>query len=324
MPTISRRNVLTAALASAVLARAPAVLAADTVIAGGVGSASTNLWPVYIGINKGLFAEQGIAIDLVFAQSSVAVIQQIAADSVNISVGSGLVDPIRAIEKGAPLALLRIEAQRPPYALMAKPAIKSLADLKGKIVSVGGAKDITRIFFERMLAPSGVKPGEVDLIFAGATSARLAALQSGAADAAILTTPHNFNAEALGFVNLGLVSDVVDMPFSGVVINRNWAARNPKLVEKYLAVYNRAIQWLAQPANRREAIDMMVAVSKLKVDDVEKSYDFLQKGKFFEPTGQVSRAKLGKVVEALQELGDIPGAFKLDSLVMPGLTQVAD
>jgi NitT/TauT family transport system substrate-binding protein len=324
MATISRRRLLTAALAAGVAARASVARAADTIIAGGVGSASTNLWPISIGMNRGLFAAQGITVDLVFAQSNAAVIQQLAADSINVSVGSGLVDPIRGIEKGAPLAMLRIEAQRPPYALMAKPAIKTMADLKGKVVSVGGAKDITRIFFERMLAPSGVKPAEVDLIFAGATSARLAALQSGAADAAILTTPYNFHAEAAGFTNLGLTSDVVDMPFSGISTNRNWAARNAKAVEKYLAVYTQAIAWLADPANRAEAINIMVTVSKLQADDVNKSYDFLQKGKFFEPTGKISRSRLGKVVEALQELGDIPAGFKVDSLFMPGLTQVVD
>ena len=73
------------------------------------------------------------------------------------------------------------------FAPMAKPAIKSMKELKGKMLSVGGAKDITRIFVERMLAPHGVKPGEFDMTFAGATSARFSALQSGAVDAAILT-----------------------------------------------------------------------------------------------------------------------------------------
>ena len=154
---------------------------------------------------------------MVYVQANAGVIQQLTVDAVNVSVGSGLVDPIRAVDKGAPVAIARIEMQRPPYALLAKPAIKSIKDLKGKIVSVGGPKDITRIFFERMLARAGVDPKEVDLIYAGATSARLQALQSGAADAALLTAPYNFHAEAAGFTNLGLASEVVDMPFSGVV-----------------------------------------------------------------------------------------------------------
>jgi len=315
-------RVIALAFATALLC-APAG-AAETIIAGGVSSGSTNLWPIHVGIRKGFFQTADIGIDLVFAQSNASVIQQLAANSINVSVGSGLVDPIRAVEKGAPVALIRIETRKPPYALLARPTVASIADLKGKIVSVGGPKDITRIFFERMLAPSGVAPREVDLIFAGATSARMAALQSGAADAALLTTPYNFHAEAAGYRNLGMTADMVDMPFSGVAVNRNWAGRNLKTAQAYLAVYSKAIRWLEDPAHRQEAIGIMLAVSSLRPEDVEKSYEFLHHGRFFETSGTISRARLGKVLEALQELGDIPRAMSVDSLFMPGLTQVSD
>jgi NitT/TauT family transport system substrate-binding protein len=313
-----------ALLFAAAFMLATASHAAETIIAGGVSSASANLWPVYVGIRKGFFADVDIRIDLIFSQSNTATIQQLVVNAINVSIGSGLVDPIRAIEKGAPLAIARIEALRPPYALISKPGIKEMKALTGKIVSVGGAKDITRIFFERMLIPAGVDPKGVDLIFAGATSARLAALQSGAADAAMLTSPYNFHAIAAGFTNLGLTADYVDMPFSGVVTNRNWAARNVDTIRKFLAVYTKSILWLTDPDHRKEAIGMMVSVSNLKVDDVEKTYDFLVKGGFFEPTGRISKAKLGKVVDALKELGDIPRGFAIDRLFLSDVTQVTE
>src|SRR5262249_26387336 len=135
-----------AVLLGSALMHAGAASAVETVIAGAVGSASANLWPIYIGINKGLVAAEHMKIDLVFSQANGGTIQQLVVDGVNVSIGSGLVDPIRAIEKGAPLAIVRIEAQRPPYALLGRPGIKSMKELKGKVVSVGGAKDITRIF----------------------------------------------------------------------------------------------------------------------------------------------------------------------------------
>lgn len=298
--------------------------AAETIVVGSVGSASANLWPVTVGMRKGFFAAEDIKVDLVFVQANAGVIQQLTVNAVNVSVGSGLVDPIRGIDKGAPLAIARIEMQRPPYALLAKPAIKSIKDLKGKIVSVGGAKDITRIFFERMLEPAGVKPSDVDQIYAGATSARLAALQSGAADAAILTAPYNFHAEAAGFTNLGRTADVVDMPFSGLSTNRDWAQSHKTTFKKFLSAYNNSIAWLTDPANRKEAIDLMVSVSKLKPDDVDKSYEFLIKGGFLETTGTISRAKLGRVVDALKELGDIPGDFAVDRLFMPDVTKIVE
>ena len=84
-----------------------------------MGSSSANSWPTYVAIEKGFFTAAGLIPDIVFAQSNAAVIQQLAAGSVNVSTNSGLVDPIRAIEKGAPLALIRVEMQAPPYSLLA-------------------------------------------------------------------------------------------------------------------------------------------------------------------------------------------------------------
>jgi len=124
-------------------------VAAQTVVTmGSVGSSSANGWPSYVAIEKGFFAAAGIKHDSVFAQSNAAVIQQLAAGSINVSTNSGLVDPIRAIQKGAPIAIIRIEVQVPPYSLLAKSNIKTMKELKGKLISLGGAKDITRIFVE--------------------------------------------------------------------------------------------------------------------------------------------------------------------------------
>ena len=297
---------------------------AQTVIMGSVGSASANGWPSYVAVEKGFFAAEGLKPDVVYAQSNAAVIQQLAAGSINISTSSGLVDPIRAIEKGAPLAILRIEVQKPPYALLAKAGIKSLKDLKGKLISLGGAKDITRIFVERMLEPNGVKPGEFDMTFAGATSARFAALQAGAVDAAILTPPYNFHAQSAGFSNLGLAVDYVDMPFAGIAVNTNWAAANKVTVEKIISIYTKSIAWLYDPKNRDESVQILMKVSSLKKDDVDRSYDFLIQGKYYEPTGKVSKKRLGALVDALKSLGDIPKDFPVERLFLTGMTQVAD
>src|SRR5438552_4737221 len=180
----------------------PSARAADTVLVGSVDASSANLWPLYIGQKLGLFDAAGLKLELVFSQSNASVIQQLAAGSYQVAPSAGLVDPIRAIEKGAPVAIVRILLQAPPYALLAKPAIKSIRELKGKTIIIGGAKDITLIFVERMLAAGGAKPGDYDFVFAGATSARFSALQAGAVDAAILTVPFKFSAESAGIPNV--------------------------------------------------------------------------------------------------------------------------
>jgi ABC-type nitrate/sulfonate/bicarbonate transport system substrate-binding protein len=308
----------------AALWNAPA-RAADTIMVGSVDASSANLWPLYIGQKLGYFDAVGIKLDIVFSQSNASAIQQLAAGSLNLSPSAGLVDPIRAIEKGASLAIVRILLQAPPYALLAKPNIKTAMDLKGKTVMIGGPKDITRIFTERMLAAKGLKPGAYDLVFAGATSARFSALQSGAVDASILTVPYNFYGESAGFNNIGFTFDTLpDMPFAGMAVNRTWAAANPKVVERFLGVIIKGVAWFEDVNNRAEAVKLMSTHSKTKIEDIEKSYDFLRSKHLFEPTGNVSRKKIGTVVQALQELGDIPANFDTNRLFLPGVTKLVD
>ena len=72
-------------------------------------------------------------------------VEQFRAVSLPISISTGFVGPLRAFGMGAPIAIVRLELQAPPFELVVKPSIKSMQELKGKVVSLGGAKDIKRI-----------------------------------------------------------------------------------------------------------------------------------------------------------------------------------
>ena len=319
------RSALASLLLAAGVISAPPARAADAITVGTVGQPSANLWPVLIGIAKGFFAAEDVQLDVLYAQSSAAMVQQIASASLDVSISTGLVDPMRAIGMGAPIAIVRVEIQAPPYALLARPTIKGLNELKGKVISLGGPKDITRIYVERMLEPNGVKPGEFDMVFAGATVARASALLAGAVDAAILLPPYNFQVEAAGFNNLGLTVDYVkDLPFSGIVVNTRWAGGHKALLQRILAAHSRSVAWFEDDRNRNEAIRILVAASKLKQEDVEKAYNFMRRGQFFEPTGKVSKGKLASLARAMVSLGDLPETVAIDGLVLPGFTELTD
>jgi hypothetical protein len=65
-------------------------------------------------------------------------------------------------------------------------------------------------------------------------------------------------------------------------------------------------------------------VSKIGQDDVEKSYGFLHDKNLFEPTGDISKRKVGAVIDALHELGDLPAGFTVDRLLLPGVARISD
>ncbi|MEX6509035.1 ABC transporter substrate-binding protein [Jiella sp. M17.18] len=284
-----------------------AASAADTITLGTVGSGSALNWPLLIGIDKGFFKAHDVTIDLVTAPSSASVQQQLAAGSVEMGSG-GLVDPIRAIDKGAPIALIRVEAKAAPYSLYARQGIDSYADLKGKTIIVGGAKDVTRIYLQRMAEANGLKPSEYDLIYAGATSARFAALQSGAVDAALISAPFNFKAASLGLSDLGDTVDyVTDFPFTGYAVNLDWAKGHTPAIGHFLAAYSQAVTWLADPANRQEAVKILVNDTAAKPDDAEKTYDFFDKIDIYDANGKIDTAGLANLLKTMKGLGDISG-----------------
>src|SRR4029077_7837303 len=105
--------------------------------------------------------------------------------------------------------------------LIGKPGLKSITDLKSKIISVGADNDITTVYFERMMAAHGFKKGDYDTIPAGVAAARFAALKAGVVDAAIVLPPLNFQANAAGFTTIGFAADFVkDLPITGMGVHR--------------------------------------------------------------------------------------------------------
>jgi ABC-type nitrate/sulfonate/bicarbonate transport system substrate-binding protein len=299
--------------------------AAEKIVVGITGTPTALAWPFYVAIEKGFFAAEEITVDKIFAPSSAAVILQATAGALDMTVEGAFVDVIRAVEKGSPLAIVRILVQTPPYELLAQPSIKSLRELKGKTISIGGPKDVTRIYLDRMLEPNGFKDSDVDLVYAGASSARLSALQSGAVDAAILTAPFNFYGASAGLSVVGRTADyITDLPQNGTVVNRNWASSHMATVKRFLTAFNRGVDWFRDDRNREEAINILVTTGKLKPGEVAKSYDFFRKGEFFEPTGRVSRAKIRAVTQVLEGLGDLPANIDIDKLFLPEVTNVVD
>jgi len=300
------------------------VQAADKVIAGSLGGQAP-LWAIYVAIHKGFFAAEGIDLELNFAQSGPAVTQQLTAGSLDVALSVGITSPIHAIDKGAPLALVRIIGNSAPYALIGKPGLKSIADLKGKTIATGQLTDITTIYFERMMAAHGLKKGDYEVISVGVAAARYAALKAGVADAAIVLPPLNFQAATAGYPTLGLTADYVkDLPFTGMAVHRRWAASNMSVAKRILAATDKSIAWLADKANRAEAVELLVKHARSSKDDAEASYDYLLRIQYFEPSSKVSRAKLRNLIDTERTHGNVGAALTIERLVLPGLTELTD
>ena len=298
----------------------PAARAADKLTMGVIGTGSAQQWAVWIAQKKGFFTANNLELDIVVTPSAAAVMQQILAGAIDIGTG-GLTEPVRAIDQDIPVALLGIETRSPPYSLWVKPQFTSVAALKGKTMIVGGAKDITRTYLQRMVTPGGLGNSDYDLIYAGAASARFAALSAGGVDGALLNPPFSFKAKAAGFRNLGELRDFVDMPFTGYVAGLEWAKTNKSKIGRFAASVAKAINWFYDPANRAEAIEIQQAISKADLEDVAQTYDLYVSLKIFSPDLSPDARSLQPIVDAVRESGDLKGAPKVDRFIIP---EIAD
>jgi NitT/TauT family transport system substrate-binding protein len=321
----SRLTQFIGALCCALALGASSAKAAETIATGMIGAANAVGWPWYIGIQKGFFADAGITLDIIYVPTASGLVQQLSAGSLDIVADVGVVEPIHAVEKGAPVGLLRIVGQVSAYEMMAKPTIATVKDLKGKTICIGGLVDINRVYLERVMQANGLKDGDYDITVVGNTAGRFAALKSGAADATLLAPPVSFFAEDSGFHSVALIMDYApDLPFSGTDVSLAYAAAHRDTLVKLLAVIDKSVAWFDDPANRAEAVDIMVKEMKSARAPVERSYDFLRKINYFSPTKDISRARMQNLINAMKGLGDIKSDITPDKIVVPGLTRLVD
>lgn len=307
MNTFGRSDwLISAAVVVGVMGVAPQASAAEEISVITTGSGSALEWPLYIATEKGYFAEHDVTIDLAAAPSASAAVQQVTAGAGDLAVG-GVVDPIRAIEKGAGITIFMLETKVGPYSIWGKKELTGMGDLKGKLITVGGANDITRIYFDRMAAANGLGEGDYDLTFAGTTPARYAALTAGAVDAAILYPPASFKAGEEGYAHLGELADYVDdLPFTGYSVNLEWANEHADALKGFVQAMNQGVAWFYDEANREEAIDILVEASGADRGDIEKTYDYYQELRIYPEKATMTTDTLATIVKVLEAGGDLP------------------
>jgi NitT/TauT family transport system substrate-binding protein len=300
-----------------------AAQALETVETGLIGSPNSGAWPFLIGIDEGMFANAGLKLDLVYEPTAPGLMQELAAGSLDV-ISIGMTEPIHAVPKGAPVAILRILSDVTPYEILAQKSIRKIEDLRGKTFCIGGLRDINAVYLERVMTAHGLKKGDYDIVVIGNTAQRFAALKSGTVDATMLIPPTNFLAEKEGFSNLGLIKDYTkDIPQGSVDVNIAWAKKHLDAAKAMVRVLDQAVAWFYDPKNRDAAIDLLAKESHGDRAEIAESYDFIIRIGQFARFNTVSKARIDNLIKAMRAIGDLQGVtVSADQLVLEGVTPV--
>jgi NitT/TauT family transport system substrate-binding protein len=316
---------LAALIGLAIGLAASVAVAQQTIEAGLIGSPQAGGWPYYIGIKKGFFADAGVKLDIIYVPTASGLVQQLAAGSLDV-VNIGIVEPIHAVARGAPVAIVRVTGNVPPYDVIASPQIKTIQELKGHTVVIGGLKDINRVYLERVLKAAGLKDSDIEITVIGNTAGRFAALKSGAAQATMLVPPLNFIAVSAGFNNIGrMMKFAGDLPFGSTDVSLAFAKQHHDALVGFVKALDKAIAWFNDPANRDAAIDLLDSeMTSPNRDEVAKSYDFFREIGYFSNDDAISKKKLNSLMDEMTAIGDTDGRVPIDKLILPGISKVGD
>jgi ABC-type nitrate/sulfonate/bicarbonate transport system substrate-binding protein len=274
-------------------------------------------WPDFIAQKKGFYADEGLDVDSNFVGSVAAAVQQTIAGSIDVAFTTAET-AIRAADKGGDVIILGETVAKWPYSFMAAKDIKKPQDLKGKTVILSTPKQDIVILWNQWLRDSGMKPGDVDQVFDGATPNRYAALVNGAVQAAAVSQPFDFRAISEGYTQLFDTSFMKkNYSFVVIVARRKWTRDNPKAAHAFVSAIGKAIAWWDDPKNKEEAIDILQQVSKQDRALITQTYNYYHDKVHPYPKGATLQADGFKnLLDTLVETGEIkkrPAAFYTDT-----------
>lgn len=238
-------------------------------------SEGPNTWPLYVAQAKGFFDREGLEVDVTLTASSAKQLEALCAGGYDIGFQQS--DHIvRGVERGADLFIFMAHAHAPELSLVAAPEVRSLRDLRGKTLAVDGARSGYALLLRRLLADNGL--GEGDYIFTefGGSRERFEALREGAAVASFLNPPFDEALLELGFRKLGSSHDYFPTyPGPVVATRRAWAKENAERVVAFIRALRAAYDWLTEPGNKAEAVQILAQRLKsdpAKAEDAYKAY----------------------------------------------------
>jgi NitT/TauT family transport system substrate-binding protein len=286
---------------------------------------AADLAGLYIALNEGLFARQGLHVTIDKIASSAAVIAGQLKGQVDISAGS-YIPYISAQAGGARFRILAEASTLAPNTRVlvttADSRITTVAGLAGRKIGVNGTNSIGTLLVSALLSARGISPRKVTFVTDKAGfPAMPGELQAGAWDAAFLAEPYataageEYGEQVLADLDQGAA---LNLPIDGYIATQAWARKHPTTA----AAFVRAIEQGQAIANG-DALTVHAAMARY--DDLPPQVTAAIALTGY-PVGPVVEAGIERIATAMNQFGmlgrqDATGAERrtlVESMVGPG------
>ena len=226
-----------------------------------------------VGIHKGFFANEQLEVEFELIGLAPDHIRNLAEGRWPLSMTAVDTMLARAIGDGLDFTAFMQTEQGLDVQLVARPEIKSFADLRGKLFAADPVDSNFDLIRNKIMRDHGITQDEYRFEIIGNSYLRLEALQQGKVAAAMLAPPSTDRAVAGGCVILAEGADhVSDWPITCGWGLRPLIAASRATIVRYIRASVAATQWLLEPENREETIRLLMQVEKLSRPRAEKAY----------------------------------------------------
>jgi ABC-type nitrate/sulfonate/bicarbonate transport system substrate-binding protein len=243
-----------------------------------VGKAQGEAWiftAVDLGIAEGIFQQYGLDVSIVDFAGDAKLQQGLAADAVDFGLGSG---PGMAFEvKGSPVigvACFGDTAKNISLTVGNDPLIKTIADMKGRRVSVSTVGSFTAWLAHQMSIQEGWGPNGVTIVPLGAFDAELAALAAHEVEGVVLDVSIGFRLEMehRGRVLVTMDKYAPRLTTEVVFAQKELVAKNPVLVSRFLKGLFASFAFMK--ANKEKTLAITAPIARLPAEIAPRVYDY--------------------------------------------------
>jgi NitT/TauT family transport system substrate-binding protein len=225
---------------------------------------------LYIAQERGFFRQEGLQADLVQVRGNIAVTAILSGDAYAINnVGTIM----RAMERSdIPAKVVSQSLKKNLFWLVAKPDVKSIADLKGKTfgtTTFGGAQHLAAA---RLFQKAGLDPDkDITVVIGGDVPAQLQSLISGVIQVAALSPPtvivarDRFRLKLLG----STVDDLTNLQ-NGLAVPEKLLREKRDLIKRILRARSKANRYFFE--NERGASEVLAKYLRVDLPVALESY----------------------------------------------------
>jgi NitT/TauT family transport system substrate-binding protein len=237
------------ALLAVILAASP-LFAQPKKVRFSVSSISISEIPFKIAQVKGFYREEGLNVEVILIRGNVG-FQALLGGSVDYTSASG--STIAAAVRGIPVKLVFICAAKPQFDMIARPEIRSVQDLKGKLVGISSRGGSIDLLTQIILQKNGLAPNkDATSIVVGGQEETVLALRAGRIAAALLTPPRPLILQREGYNRIAYSGDyMATYPTGGIGVTDEKIKTDPAEVRAFVRASLKGLQYAKQ--NRADA-----------------------------------------------------------------------